>query len=281
MSKRIAVITGGGGGMGLQCARRLGTTQQVLLAEIDEKRLEDAIKLLAEDGIDAEGETVDISEPSSVQALAKRAASLGELGSLVHTAGLSPTMADGGRIWSVNLVGSAHLMEAFRPQCRAGSVAVLIASQAGHFARAAATSELEAVIDQPLAADLLERLEALNPGLLVSEGAYGGSKYGLIRLAAREAVPWGEAGGRVVSLSPGIIDTGMGQQEYAAQPMMAIMVDKTPLGRMGTDAEIASVVEFLCSDAASFITGSDMLVDGGSTGAMMEMITRAQSGAEA
>jgi NAD(P)-dependent dehydrogenase (short-subunit alcohol dehydrogenase family) len=100
----------------------------------------------------------------------------------------------------------------------------------------------------------------------------------VIRLAEREAVPWGALGGRVVSLSPGIIDTGMGQQEFAAQPMMAVMVEKTPLGRMGTDDEIASVVEFLCSDAASFITGSDILVDGGSTAAMLPIIRNAMSG---
>jgi NAD(P)-dependent dehydrogenase (short-subunit alcohol dehydrogenase family) len=155
---------------------------------------------------------------------------------------------------------------------------VLIASQAGHFARDTASPELTALLDDPLAGDLLPQLEALNPGLLESAGAYGGSKLGVIRLAEREAVPWGALGGRVVSLSPGIIDTGMGQQEFAAQPMMAVMVEKTPLGRMGTDDEIASVVEFLCSDAASFITGSDILVDGGSTAAMLPIIRDAMSG---
>jgi NAD(P)-dependent dehydrogenase (short-subunit alcohol dehydrogenase family) len=268
MPERIAVITGGGGGMGLACARRLGATHQLLLAEIDTERLEAARKQLARDGIEAEAETLDVSNAASVAALAERAASLGELGALVHTAGLSPTMADGARIWTVNLVGSAHLMEAFRPLCRAGSAAVLIASQAGHFARSGATPELDALLDDPLAPDLLARLEALSPDLLEPGGAYGGSKYGVIRMAARESTPWGAAGGRVVSLSPGIIDTGMGQQEYAHQPFMAVMVEKTPLGRMGSDDEIASVVEFLCSDAASFVTGTDLLVDGGSTQAV-------------
>lgn len=277
-AKRLAVITGGGGDMGLACARRLGATHRLLLAEIDAKRLEHALEQLAEAGLDAEGETLDVSEPSALQALAEHVASLGELGALVHTAGLSPTMADGDRIWSVNLVGSAQLMEAFRPLCRAASVAVLIASQAGHFARDTAAPELTALLDDPLAPDLLGRLEALNPGLLEPGGAYGGSKYGVIRLAEREAVPWGARGGRVVSLSPGIIDTGMGKQEYAAQPMMAVMVEKTPLGRMGTEDEIAAVVAFLCSDAASFVTGSDILVDGGSTGAMRSIIQGAQGG---
>jgi len=271
-SKRIAVITGGGGDMGLACARRLGATHGLLLAEIDAKRLEHALEQLAEAGLDAEGETVDISDQDALHALAGRAASLGELGALVHTAGLSPTMADGARIWLVNLVGSARLMEAFRPLCRTSSVTVLIASQAGHFARQTATPELTALVDEPFAPDLIERVQALNPGLLEPGGAYGGAKYGVIRLAEREAASWGANGGRVVSLSPGIIDTGMGKQEYAAQPMMAVMVDKTPLGRMGTEDEIAKVVEFLCSDAASFVTGTDILVDGGSTQAMHSLI---------
>lgn len=258
--------------MGLACARRLGATHGLLLAEIDAKRLEHALEQLAEAGLDAEGETVDISDQDALHALAGRAASLGELGALVHTAGLSPTMADGARIWLVNLVGSARLMEAFRPLCRTSSVTVLIASQAGHFARQTATPELTALVDEPFAPDLIERVQALNPGLLEPGGAYGGAKYGVIRLAEREAASWGANGGRVVSLSPGIIDTGMGKQEYAAQPMMAVMVDKTPLGRMGTEDEIAKVVEFLCSDAASFVTGTDILVDGGSTQAMHSLI---------
>jgi len=254
--------------MGSACARRLGRSHRLLLAEIDPARLEGACKRLAEQGLEVVGETVDISDAGSVAALAERAASLGELGALVHTAGLSPTMADGRRIWSVNLAGSAQLMECFRPLCRAGSAAVLIASQAGHFARDAATPELDALLDDPLAPDFIERVEALDAGLLEPAGAYGASKYGVIRMAVREAVPWGGAGGRVVSLSPGIIDTGMGRQEYAAQPVMAMMVEKTPLGRMGRDEEIAAAVGFFCSEDASFVTGTDLLVDGGSTEAV-------------
>jgi NAD(P)-dependent dehydrogenase (short-subunit alcohol dehydrogenase family) len=278
--QRTAVITGGGGDMGIACARRLGPTQRLLLADVDTSRLEHARKLLSEDGLDAVCETVDVSNPDSVRALAEHAAALGELGSLVHTAGLSPTMDNGARIWSVNLVGTAHLMESFRPLCQMGSAAVLIASQAGHFARDAATPELEALLDDPLAPDLMERVEAMDAGLLEPGAAYGASKYGMIRMAVREAVPWGAAGGRVVSLSPGIIDTGMGKQEYAAQPIMALMVDKTPLGRMGEAREIASAVAFLCSDEASFVTSTDLLVDGGSTEAMRTIIAGAATRGE-
>jgi NAD(P)-dependent dehydrogenase (short-subunit alcohol dehydrogenase family) len=272
VAARIAVITGGGGDMGLACARRLGRTHDLLLAELDARRLDDARAALATAGIEAEGQRCDVSDPDEVAALARRCAARGELGALVHTAGLSPSMANGARIWTVNLVGTAHLVEAFRPLARAGTAAVLIASQAGHFARGGATPELEALLDAPLTPDLIERLERLSPGLLTPEGAYGGSKYGVIRMAEREASAWGAVGARIVSLSPGIIDTGMGQQEYAAQPLMAMMVERTPLGRMGTDDEVAAAVEFLCSEAASFVTGTDLLVDGGSTQAVRALI---------
>ncbi len=65
------------------------------------------------------------------------------------------------------------------------------------------------------------------------------------------------------SVSPGIIDTGMGRQEFDAQPIMQVMLDNTPAGRLGRPEEIAAVVGFLTSDAASFVTGIDVLVDGG------------------
>jgi NAD(P)-dependent dehydrogenase (short-subunit alcohol dehydrogenase family) len=71
----------------------------------------------------------------------------------------------------------------------------------------------------------------------------------------------------VNSLSPGLIDTPMGRQELAAQPVMQQMLASTPLGRMGTADELAAVAAFLVSDEASFLSGIDVLVDGGLQGA--------------
>ncbi len=93
--------------------------------------------------------------------------------------------------------------------------------------------------------------------------AYAVAKRGVIRAAGRAAVRWGRRGGRVNSLAPGLIDTPMGRQELEQQPIMKEMLERTPLGRVGDPREVAAVVAYLVSDAASFISGIDVLVDGG------------------
>jgi NAD(P)-dependent dehydrogenase (short-subunit alcohol dehydrogenase family) len=98
-------------------------------------------------------------------------------------------------------------------------------------------------------------------------GAYALSKWGVQRLVVAQAPAWGRRGARLLSLSPGIVDTGMGREELAAHgDAMKTIMEKTPVGqRMGRPEELAAVIAFLCSDAASFVSGVDWLVDGGST----------------
>jgi NAD(P)-dependent dehydrogenase (short-subunit alcohol dehydrogenase family) len=207
------------------------------------------------------GAACDVADGDQVAALADRAGGAGRLRALVHAAGISPTMGDARRILDVDLVGTELVLAAFEPLVMTGSAAVCFSSSAAYALAPFVTPDLEALVGDPLADDFLDRaVEATggDPGF-----AYALAKVGVIRAAARAAVRWGPRGGRVSSLAPGIIDTPMGRRELDRQPVMAGMVAQTPLGRVGHAHEVAAVAAFLVSDAASFVSGIDVLVDGG------------------
>lgn len=254
----VVVVTGAGGGMGLASAEALGRGVTLLLAEHDAERLDAAVEHLRGAGHTAEGVTCDVTDAASVRALADRAAQLGSLRAVVHTAGLSRSMAAGRRIMAVNLVGTAHVLDAFEPLAREGTVCVCIASMGGH---RKALFDHDDLLADPGDPGFLDRVEAEIELDDRPAAAYDLSKRGVVLLVEQRARAWGRRGARLVSISPGLIDTRMGVLE--AQTGADVLNAVSALGRFGHAEEIAGPVAFLCSDAASFITGCDIVVDGG------------------
>ncbi len=263
---RLAVVVGAGG-MGMAVAKRLAQRYRVLLADIDGARAEAEAAAMRDCGCDITSIACDITSPNSVAAMAGRVGELGGLGVLAHVAGLSPTGSTFDSILRVNLTGAALTAEALLPHAGQGSSAILIASMAAYGIQPN-EAELE-ILRDPATPDLAEELaKAIGPDRANAGMGYTYAKYGLLLYARRNAAAWGARGARIVSLSPGLIATPMGAKEFAANEHKRKMFEASPLKREGTMLEIADAVEFLASDKASFISGTDLLVDGGLTGAL-------------
>src|SRR4051794_28450589 len=252
--------------MGDACARRLAAQVDVLVVvDRDEQLLGESVDRLTSEGrARVEPSCLDVTSRSALAGLAERVAELGTLRACVHAAGVSPTMADWERMLAVDLVGTALVVEALWPRVTAGTAFVCFASMAPHLDPSPPNPSAEAVLDDPLAADFITRLRAAVGDPLEDSGlAYAWAKRGVLRLVRREAVRFGRVGARICSVSPGVIDTPMGRDEMAAQPVNELLLEMTPLGRQGTADEVAAAVSFLLSDDATYVNGIDLLVDGG------------------
>jgi NAD(P)-dependent dehydrogenase (short-subunit alcohol dehydrogenase family) len=193
----------------------------------------------------------DLTDPESLSALFAR---VDRLDALVVTAGVSPAMADARTIFDVDLAGMARVLAGLDGLVTSGTVAVCVASMAGHLGTW--SDEILRALDDPLGTP--------DAGLTSDSGtAYMLAKLGVIRLVKRTALEWGPRGARILSVSPGVINTPMGKLELADTAGTSEIAHGSAVGRMGNAEEVAAVISFLCSDGASFMTGTDVLVDGG------------------
>lgn len=265
-AREVVVVTGVGG-MGIAVARRLGAGRTVVLADFAEELLEHVSEQLRDEGHDVHSVRTDTSDVESVRALAATADSLGVFRAVVHTAGLSPVQASPDRIVAVDVIGTAHVLDEFGKIARNGSVAVCIASMAGTMTSLPPEVEMALAVTPT---SNLASLPSLDPATLDGGAAYGVAKRANQLRVQAASVAWGQRGGRTVSISPGIISTPMGQAELAGPSgeMMRNMIAASGVKRIGTPDDIAAVVEFLISHEASFITGTDVLVDGGTVAAL-------------
>jgi NAD(P)-dependent dehydrogenase (short-subunit alcohol dehydrogenase family) len=268
MSELLVVI--GVGGMGEAIARRSGSGRRIVLADYDRSLLDRVESGMRDDGYDIVAHLVDVSSHESVTELAQACAELGDVRYVAHTAGISGATGSLEAIVRVDLAGVAFSLDEFGKVIAPGGAAVYIASMAGTITAPYITHEVEEKLIST-ASDELVSLPFVRSAMVTAPmSVYGIAKRGnQLRVHAASHV-WGRRGARVNTISPGIIATPQGRQELAggAGGVMRTMIDKSGLRRLGTPGDIAAAAAFLLSPDSSFITGSDLLVDGGTVAAI-------------
>lgn len=232
---RVAVVTGAGGGLGSAIAARLSA----LGADVVLLDLKAPTKLPSPDCLGLE---CDITDVDAVQAMGHAVAErYGRCDILVNNAGTKAVatalehlpVADWDKVFAVNVRG-AFL-------CARTLAKPMLAQSAGSIINIAS-----------IGARMPTRI-----------GAYGPSKAALVGLTRQMAVEWGPYGIRANAVSPGLVRTAMSDAFYRDEQRHAERVAMVPARRIGVPYDIASVVAFLASDAAAFVTGQDIVVDGG------------------
>lgn len=259
----------GAGSMGMAIAERVAQNRIVLLGDISEKALETSRQKLEYSGYHVETMRVDASDKDSIYAFAKKAKELGNVKYYIHTAGASPNQTNPQHMIKLDLIGSAYALDAFGEVMAKDGAGILISSQTGYMLPQPLTNEEEYALTMT-PADELSQLPMLQPNVIVNSGiAYVMSKRANQLRVRKAAIDWGKRGARINTISPGVVVTPLAYDEFrAAGEGYQKMIEASAMHRVGNPAEIANAAQFLLSDQASFITGTDLLVDGGTIAAI-------------
>ncbi|KHO20223.1 SDR family oxidoreductase [Mycolicibacterium setense] len=276
---RVTVITGGAGGMGLATAKVVGPEHPVVLCDVRQDRLDDAATALADLGISATTVNADVTDRDAVDRLFQTAAGIGSVGAVVHAAGVSPSMGDAEYVMRTNALGTLLVNEAFFGSAAEGAAIVNVASMAAHLL----PEEVIPAQHFPLAlqdqdAFLAEMLAACSvaPEDMRSGFSYAISKAFVKWFSSSQAERFNSRGIRIVSVSPGSVDTEMGRLEEQAGA--GAMVADAAVPRWGKPEEMADLLAYCVSERAGYLTGTDILNDGGVVASMRERARLAAAG---
>ena len=267
----VSVITGGAGGMGVATAKVMGQDRAVVLCDVRQDRLDAAAATLADLGITATIVNCDVTDREAVMRLFETASGLGTIASVVHTAGVSPSMGDAEYVMRTNALGTVNVNEAFFETAGEGAAIVNVASMAAHIlpAELVPTAQFPKALQDKDAfmTDMLAAC-AVVPEEAQSGIAYAVSKSFVRWYSSSQAERFNGRGLRIVSVSPGSIDTEMGRLEEQAGA--GAMVTEAAVPRWGTPEEMADLLAFCASTKAGYLTGTDILNDGGVVSSMTE-----------
>ncbi len=261
--KKEVIALLGAGSMGCAIARRIAAGKKILLGDISEANLENAARDFQYSGYDAETMIVNALEKDSIEAFAQKASSLGDVMYFIDTAGASPHQTDPEHILRLDMVGTGYAVDAFGKVMAKGGAGLIISSQTGYMFPVPNETELEILstpTDALMALPFIKETAMKNSGL-----AYMIAKR-INHLQAQKAAAttWKERRARINTISPGVIVTPLAYDEFAAAGEgYQEMIDASSAERTGTSDEIAEAAAFLLGEHAGFITGTDLLIDGG------------------
>ena len=268
---RVSVITGGAGGMGLATAKVVGRDHTLVLCDVRQERLDVAADALKDLGVTSTVVNCDVTDRAEVTQLFETASGLGTIASVIHTAGVSPSMGDADYVMRTNALGTLNVNEVFHAIAAEGAAIVNVASMAAHIL----PEELIPTAQFPTA--LTDQDAFLTAALAACDIAGEDARSGIAYAVSKSFVRWyctsqcerfNGKGLRIVSVSPGSIDTEMGRLEEQAGA--GAMVTDAAVPRWGTPEEMGDLLAYCASDKAGYLTGTDILNDGGVVASMKE-----------